>query len=70
MARQLAHNRRGSVHWAVVRQMTPGIVIGALVGALFWHPDAELSNRMERVWLPLASIRTHSIPDVEPPKLM
>jgi len=24
--------------------------------ALFWHPDADLSARMERVWLPLATI--------------
>jgi transglutaminase-like putative cysteine protease len=28
----------------------------ALITALFWHPDAELSERLERVWLPLAAI--------------
>jgi transglutaminase-like putative cysteine protease len=28
----------------------------ALVTALFWHPDRDLSLRMERVWLPLATI--------------
>ncbi len=28
----------------------------ALGTALFWHPDPELSARMERFWLPLASI--------------
>ena len=27
-----------------------------LVVALFWHPDPELSDRMERLWLPLATI--------------
>jgi len=29
----LAHHRRGSVLWAVVRPMVPGIVLGALAGA-------------------------------------
>lgn len=29
----LAHQRRGAVNWAVFRQITPGIVIGGLVGA-------------------------------------
>lgn len=29
----LAHNRRGSVHWAAVRALTPGILVGALGGA-------------------------------------
>jgi protein-glutamine gamma-glutamyltransferase len=28
----------------------------ALIAALFWHPDPELSRRLERVWLPLATI--------------
>jgi len=28
----------------------------ALVAALFWHPDKELSDRLERVWLPLAAV--------------
>jgi hypothetical protein len=28
----------------------------ALVTALFWHPDPELSQRLERVWLPLATV--------------
>jgi transglutaminase-like putative cysteine protease len=28
----------------------------ALITALVWHPDAVLSYRLERVWLPLASI--------------
>jgi len=28
----------------------------ALLAALFWHPDPELSARMERVWLPLAAL--------------
>ena len=29
----LAHNRRGSVDWAVVRSMVPGILLGALASA-------------------------------------
>ena len=28
----------------------------ALATALFWHPDREFSLRMERVWLPLATL--------------
>jgi len=28
----------------------------ALVAGLFWHPDAEWSRKMERVWLPLATL--------------
>lgn len=28
----------------------------ALLTALFWHPSPELSLRMERVWLPLATV--------------
>ena len=28
----------------------------ALLTALFWHPDPELSRRLERVWLPLATV--------------
>lgn len=30
-----AHHRRGAVRWDVVRRMTPGIVIGTLLGAWF-----------------------------------
>lgn len=29
----LAHHRRGAVNWAIFRKITPGIVIGGLVGA-------------------------------------
>ena len=28
----------------------------ALITALFWHPDQDFSLRMERVWLPLATL--------------
>jgi hypothetical protein len=28
----------------------------ALVTALFWHPDAGTSARLERIWLPLATL--------------
>lgn len=30
----ISHHRRGAVHWEVVRGMTPGIIAGALGGAL------------------------------------
>ncbi len=33
IASLLAHHRRGSVHWVVVRGLVPGIVLGALAGA-------------------------------------
>jgi len=33
IASLLAHQRRGSVHWAAVRGLTPGILAGALAGA-------------------------------------
>lgn len=33
----LAHHRRGAVDWAVFRQIVPGILIGALIGA--WIVD-------------------------------
>jgi len=29
----IAHHRRGSVDWTIVKQLTPGIVLGALAGA-------------------------------------
>ena len=29
-----AHHRHGAVHWQVVRQFTPGIVVGCILGAL------------------------------------
>ncbi len=28
----------------------------ALLTALFWHPDAQTSSRLERVWLPVAAL--------------
>ncbi|MGD8602776.1 MAG: hypothetical protein PVF19_15595, partial [Gemmatimonadota bacterium] len=28
----------------------------ALTTALFWHPDRALSTRLERIWLPLATV--------------
>ena len=28
----------------------------ALLGALFWQPDPDLSRRLERIWLPLAAL--------------
>ena len=32
------------------------LAAGALISALYWHPDPKLSLRLERVWLPLAAI--------------
>jgi len=32
------------------------LAVIALGTALFWHPDPELSARLERVWLPLATL--------------
>jgi uncharacterized membrane protein YfcA len=39
-----AHHRRGAVEWRAVRAMTPGIVTGALLGALIarWLPTLSL----------------------------
>lgn len=33
IASLVSHHRRGSIHWAAVRGLTPGIVLGALGGA-------------------------------------
>ena len=40
----LAHQRRGSISWQTFRSMTPGIVVGALVGASIahWLPSKTL----------------------------
>lgn len=39
-----AHHRHGAVRWAVVRRITPGIVLGTLAGSLAaaWLPDRGL----------------------------
>lgn len=39
-----AHHRRGAVEWSALRKMTPGIVVGALCGALVarWLPTLSL----------------------------
>lgn len=36
--------------------VSAALAAGALIAALFWHPDRILSVRLERVWLPLAGI--------------
>jgi uncharacterized membrane protein YfcA len=40
----LAHQRRGSIHWQTFWHMTPGVVIGALVGVSIahWLPSKAL----------------------------
>ncbi len=32
------------------------LATAALIVAFFWHPDAQLSARLERLWLPLATL--------------
>jgi len=44
IASLLAHHRRGSVYWAAVRGLTPGILAGALAGA--W-----LAQQVSSTWL-------------------
>lgn len=41
---------------AGVEPLSAVLAAGAMVTALFWQPDPALSLRMERVWLPLATI--------------
>jgi protein-glutamine gamma-glutamyltransferase len=36
--------------------VTTALAFAALVAGLFWHPDAAFSARMERLWLPLATL--------------
>ena len=40
----LAHHRRGGVRWDFVRRMTPGIMIGALLGA-------AIADRIPAAWM-------------------
>ena len=41
---------------AGVAPLSATLALGGLLFALFWHPDPDLSERMERAWLPLAVI--------------
>ncbi len=41
---------------AGVEPFSAGLAAIALLTALFWHPGPQLSARMERVWLPLATV--------------
>lgn len=45
----LAHHRRGAVHWSLVRIMTPGVVVGSLIGA-------ALADLIPGYWLTVAFI--------------
>jgi transglutaminase-like putative cysteine protease len=36
--------------------LSASLATAALVVALFWHPDPTLSDRLEKVWLPLATL--------------
>nr|VFJ62630.1 MAG: Sulfite exporter TauE/SafE [Candidatus Kentron sp. FW] len=45
-----AHHRRGAVQWPVVRQLTPGFVIGVLLGATI--ADALSSHALQRFFAP------------------
>lgn len=44
----LAHQRRGSVHWTVVRRMSPGILLGALASA--WLAKQMSSSALAQVF--------------------
>ncbi len=48
IASLLAHHRRGCVHWGAVRALSPGIVLGALVGA--WLAGQSSSNGLRVVF--------------------
>lgn len=36
--------------------LTAALAFAGLVAGLFWHPDLERSRRLERLWLPLATL--------------
>lgn len=44
----IAHHRRGAVQWPIVKQLAPGIVIGALFGA--WVADLLSSDALRIVF--------------------
>lgn len=41
---------------AGVEWLSALLATAALIAALLWHPDPGLSGRMERIWLPLATL--------------
>lgn len=46
----LAHNRRGAVHWAIVRRIVPGILLGTFLGTCI---AASLSTNFLKVFFVL-----------------
>ncbi len=36
--------------------LTAGLAFAGLVAGLFWHPDPERSRKLERLWIPVASV--------------
>ncbi|GGC85334.1 sulfite exporter TauE/SafE family protein [Undibacterium terreum] len=47
-----SHHRRGAVNWAVVRQITPGIVIGTLVGV--WLTSMMSTRLLKMIFIAFA----------------
>ena len=43
----IAHHRRGAVRWTVVRRLTPGLLVGALLGA--WIADGVSTRSLSLV---------------------
>jgi uncharacterized protein len=41
----LSHHRRGAVHWAIVRRITPGILVGTFLGA--WIASRMPTNSLK-----------------------
>lgn len=53
-----AHARQKGVDWAIVRQMTGGIIIGALLGSLLAHSmDGELLEFLFGIYLVLMALK-------------
>ncbi len=64
----IAHYRHGAVQWRIVWQLTPGIIIGALFGAII--ADALTSNTLQKIFalfIILVSVQFFLIAPVSPP---
>lgn len=53
-----AHHQYGAIHWRIFRQITPGIVVGALLGALIARlTEGEILRYIFGVFLMLVAIQ-------------
>jgi uncharacterized membrane protein YfcA len=43
MSSIIAHNRRGAILWSLVRQMSPGLLVGALLGSIIADQIGDLA---------------------------